>query len=185
MALIGIMDERHALLPHRVAGPVDAGDQDEPSGRALARAAGAQSASPRPVPPPSTASPPLLSPRLYDRTYREHGALIPGGPQMFFTFPEDATRPRCRRLQRGPRPVRRHRPGRSLRFPRLLDQSPTPGRCLEAFHLQQTRFELVVERNLRRRQLTEGGNVEINGRNLRERSTPVGQSDFEPASSTI
>ena len=31
-------------------------------------------------------------------------------------------------------------------FQRLLDQSPTPERCMEAFHLQRTRFELVVER---------------------------------------
>ena len=31
-------------------------------------------------------------------------------------------------------------------FQRLLDQLPTPERCLEAFHLQQTRFELAVER---------------------------------------
>ena len=36
-------------------------------------------------------------------------------------------------------------------FQRLLDQSPTPERCLEAFHLQRTRFELAVERKLRRR----------------------------------
>src|SRR6476660_3457612 len=54
-------------------------------------------------------------------------------------------------------------------FQRLLDQSPTPERCLEAFHLQRTRFELAVERKLRRRQLTENGNVEITGRDLRER----------------
>ena len=53
-------------------------------------------------------------------------------------------------------------------FQRLLDQSPTPERCLEAF-LQRTRFELAVERKLRRRQLTEDGNVEITGRDLRER----------------
>lgn len=54
-------------------------------------------------------------------------------------------------------------------FQRLLDQSPTPQRCLEAYHLQRTRFELAVERKLRRRQLTEDGNVEITGRDLRER----------------
>jgi hypothetical protein len=53
-------------------------------------------------------------------------------------------------------------------FQRLLDQSPTPERCLDAFHLQRTRFELAVERKLRRRQLTEDGNVEITGRDLRE-----------------
>ena len=52
-------------------------------------------------------------------------------------------------------------------FQRLLVQSPTAERCLEAFHLQRTRFELAVERKLRRRQLTEDGNVEITGRDLR------------------
>src|ERR1051326_4970560 len=54
-------------------------------------------------------------------------------------------------------------------FQRLLDQSPTPERCLEAFHLQRTRFERAVERKLRRRQLTDDGNVEISGRDLRDR----------------
>ncbi len=54
-------------------------------------------------------------------------------------------------------------------FQRLLDQSPTPQRCLEAFHLQRTRFELAVERKLRRRQLTDDGNVEITGRDMRDR----------------
>ena len=52
-------------------------------------------------------------------------------------------------------------------FQRLLDQSPTPQRCLEAFHLQRTRFESIAERKLRRRQLTEDGNVDISGRDLR------------------
>ena len=60
-------------------------------------------------------------------------------------------------------------------FQRLLDQSPTPERCMEAFHLQRTRFELIVERKIRRRQLTEDGNIEITGRDLRERTPPVGQ----------
>lgn len=56
-------------------------------------------------------------------------------------------------------------------FQRLLDQSPTPERCMEAFHLQRTRFELIVERKLRRRQLSDDGNVEITGRDLREKNT--------------
>jgi hypothetical protein len=60
-------------------------------------------------------------------------------------------------------------------FQHLLDQSPTPERCMEAFHLQRTRFELIVERKLRRRQLAEDGNVEISGRDMREKSTPIGQ----------
>jgi hypothetical protein len=40
---------------------------------------------------------------------------------------------------------------------------------MEAFHLQRTRFEMIAERKLRRRQLADDGNVEITGRDLRER----------------
>jgi hypothetical protein len=53
-------------------------------------------------------------------------------------------------------------------FQRLLPQSPTPERCVEAYYLQRTRFESITERKLRRRQLTEDGNVEIDGQGLRE-----------------
>jgi hypothetical protein len=60
----------------------------------------------------------------------------------------------------------------------LLDQRPTPERCIEAFHLQRTRFEMIVERKLRRRQLTDDGNVEITGRDLRENTPPVGQQSL-------
>jgi hypothetical protein len=63
-------------------------------------------------------------------------------------------------------------------FQPLLDQSPTPERCMEAFHLQRTRFELIVERKLRRRQLTDDGNVEITGRDLREKAAPPGRSSL-------
>jgi hypothetical protein len=63
-------------------------------------------------------------------------------------------------------------------FQALLDQRPTPERCVEAFHLQRTRFELIVERKLRRRQLTETGDVEITGRDLREKTPPVGQGSL-------
>jgi Protein of unknown function (DUF1488) len=59
-------------------------------------------------------------------------------------------------------------------FQLLLDQS-TPERCMKAFHLQRTRFELIVERKIRRRQLSDDGNIEITGRDLRERTPPVGQ----------
>ena len=58
-------------------------------------------------------------------------------------------------------------------FQGLLDQSPTPERCLEAYHLQRTRFELIAERKVRRRQLTDDGNVEISGRDLRQRNVPA------------
>ena len=89
---------------------------------------------------------------------------------MFFTFPEDARwNPERRAVEFGveigeyqgvvtvPRRV----------FQRLLPESPTPERCIEAYYLQRTRFETIAERKLRRRQLTEDGNVEIGGRDLR------------------
>ena len=52
-------------------------------------------------------------------------------------------------------------------FRRLLPERPTPERCVEAYYLQRTRFESIAERNLRRWQLTEDGNVKISGRDLR------------------
>ena len=52
-------------------------------------------------------------------------------------------------------------------FQRLLPETPIPERCIEAYYLQRTRFESIAERQIRRRQLTEDGNVEISGRDLR------------------
>lgn len=52
-------------------------------------------------------------------------------------------------------------------FRRFIDGAVTPERCLEAYHLQRTRFELTAERKVRNRQLTDDGNVEISGRDLR------------------
>ena len=93
---------------------------------------------------------------------------------MFFTFPEDARWNverqavefgveigEYRGVVRVPRRV----------FQRLLPERPTPEWCLEAYYLQRTRFERIAERKLRRRQLTEDGNVEISGRDLREGSS--------------
>jgi hypothetical protein len=54
-------------------------------------------------------------------------------------------------------------------FQTLLPEAPTPERCLEAYHLHRTRLEVIAERKLRRRQLTDDGNVEITGRGLRHR----------------
>jgi hypothetical protein len=54
-------------------------------------------------------------------------------------------------------------------FQILLPEAPIPERCLEAYHLHRTRLELIAERKVRRRQLTDNGNVEITGRDLRER----------------
>ena len=52
-------------------------------------------------------------------------------------------------------------------FQRLLPERRTPKRCVEACFLQRTRFESIAERKLRRRQLTEDGNVNISERDLR------------------
>jgi len=105
---------------------------------------------------------------------------------VFFTFPEDARWNDDREAVEFTVVVGEYegtvRVTRRV-FQRLLDQSPTPQRCLEAFHLQRTRFELAVERKLRRRQLTDDGNVEITGRDLRERDPrPVAAVDRAYAS---
>jgi len=54
-------------------------------------------------------------------------------------------------------------------FQILLPETPTPERCLEAYHLHRTRLELIAERKVRCRQLAEDGNIEITGRDLRDR----------------
>jgi len=91
---------------------------------------------------------------------------------MFFTFPEDARWNPDRMTVEFGVEIGEYRGvvqvGRRV-FQHLLTKSPTPERCLEAYYLQRTRFELIAERKLRRRQLTDDGNVEITGRDLRER----------------
>jgi hypothetical protein len=95
---------------------------------------------------------------------------------MFFTFPENARWDAEQQavefgveigeyqgVVRVPRRVFQH----------LLPEGPTPERCVEAYYLQRTRFESIAERKLRRRQLTEDGNVEITGRDLRESPAPA------------
>src|SRR5262249_45114372 len=99
------------------------------------------------------------------------GAKLGSPPPMFFTFPEDAhwnaelqvvefgvEIGEYRGVVRVPRRV----------FQRLLTERLTPERCVESYHLQRSRFERIVERKLRQRQLTEDGNVEISGRDLRD-----------------
>ena len=91
---------------------------------------------------------------------------------MFFTFPEDARWNPDRMAVEFGVEIGEYRGvvriGRRV-FHRLLPESPTPERCLEAYHLQRTRFELIAERKMRRRHLSDDGNVEITGRDLRER----------------
>jgi hypothetical protein len=89
---------------------------------------------------------------------------------MFFTFPEDARWNAERQavefgvaigeyegVVRVPRRV----------FQSLLPERPTPERCVEVYYLQRTWFESIAEGKVRHRVLTEDGNVEINGRDLR------------------
>jgi hypothetical protein len=52
-------------------------------------------------------------------------------------------------------------------FQGLPPEAPTPERCIEAYFLQRTRFESIAQQKMRRQQLTEDGNVEIGGRDLR------------------
>jgi hypothetical protein len=100
---------------------------------------------------------------------------------MFFTFPEDVRwNPDREAVEFSVILGQYEGTARIARrvFQRLLEQSSTPERCMEALHLQRTRFELVVERKLHRRHLTEDGDVEITGRDLRERE-PVPHIDHD------
>jgi hypothetical protein len=89
---------------------------------------------------------------------------------MFFTFPEDARwNPKRQAVEFGVETGKYRGVVRVPRrvFQRLLPERPTPERCVEAYYLQRTRFESIAQRKLRRRQLTEDGNVEISARDLR------------------
>ena len=90
---------------------------------------------------------------------------------MFFRFPPDAHWNSQRSVEFGIGVGEYEGVVRVSRrvFQILLPEAPTPERCLEAYHLHRTRLELIAERKVRRRQLTDDGNVEITGRDLRER----------------
>ena len=90
---------------------------------------------------------------------------------MFFSFPEDARWNPDREAVEFGVGIGEYegvvRVGRQV-FRGFLDGSVTPERCLEAYHLQRTRFERIAERKLRQRQLTDDANIEITARDLRE-----------------
>ena len=65
------------------------------------------------------------------------------------------------------RRVSRRGPGPASRLPSPTARAVHPEGCIDADYLQRTRYESMAERKLRRRQLTEDGNVEISGRDLR------------------
>ena len=90
---------------------------------------------------------------------------------MFFSFPENARwNSECDAVEFGVAIGEYEGTVRVSRqvFRRFIDGAVTPERCLESYHLQRTRLELAAERKLRRRQLTDDGNVELTGRDLRE-----------------
>jgi Protein of unknown function (DUF1488) len=102
---------------------------------------------------------------------------------MFFTFPEDARwNAETQAIEFGvgigeyegvvrvPRDV----------FRRFVDGAVTPDKCIEAYHLHRTRFEMIAERKLRQRQLTDEGNVAITGRDLRASPNAAVSSRREP-----
>src|SRR5258708_35148217 len=91
----------------------------------------------------------LLSTNRDDRTISEHHAFSSRRSAMFFTFPDDARWNADHETVEFSVIIGQYegtvRIGRRV-FQHLLDQSPTPERCVEAFHLQRTRFELIVEK---------------------------------------
>jgi hypothetical protein len=90
---------------------------------------------------------------------------------MFFRFPPDARwNVELGAVEFGIGVGEYVRVGRRV-FQALLDQAPTPERCLEAYHLHRIRLELIAERKVSRRQLTDTGDVVITGRDLRERDS--------------
>jgi len=94
---------------------------------------------------------------------------------MFATFPEDARGNGDRQaVEFGVEIGEYHGVVRVPRrvFQHLPPERPTPERCIEAYYLKRTRFESIAERKLRRWQLTEDGNVEISGRDLRSSQKP-------------
>jgi hypothetical protein len=78
---------------------------------------------------------------------------------MFFTFPEGARWNADRQAVEFGVEIGEYRgvvrvPRRV--FQRLLPERPTPGRCIETYFLQRTRFETIAERKLRRRAVDRG-----------------------------
>ena len=89
---------------------------------------------------------------------------------MFFTFPDDGRWNAERQAVEFGVEIGEYRG--VVRVPRrvfqgLLSERLTPERCVEAYYLQRTRFEGIAERKLCLRQLTEDGDIEISGRDVR------------------
>jgi hypothetical protein len=105
------------------------------------------------------------------RTIQEHDRC--GVGTVLFTFPDDVRwNAELQAVEFGVAIGEYRGVVRILRraLQRLLIERPTPERCVEACYLQRMRLEAIAERKIRRRQLSEDGNVEITGRDLREAS---------------
>ena len=58
-------------------------------------------------------------------------------------------------------------------FQSLLEQRPTPERCIEAYHLSRSKFERAAEAKLRTRALSGDGNIDLTLRDLRAEPAPA------------
>ena len=58
-------------------------------------------------------------------------------------------------------------------FRSLLGHAATPSQCVEAYYRERTLFEIAAEEKLRARLLTDEGDVEITGRDLRRNRFPA------------
>jgi hypothetical protein len=97
---------------------------------------------------------------------------------MFFSFPDNARwNPDLNAVESGVAVGEYEGVVRINRrvFQQLLAAPPTPERCLEGYHLHQSRFERIAEHKIRRRELADDGNVEITGRDLRLRTILMGR----------
>ncbi|MBV8774260.1 MAG: hypothetical protein JO166_18280 [Deltaproteobacteria bacterium] len=154
--LVGVVEDRDRLLPDSVTSAVDPSDQDEAACDALSLNG-------------HFAVSLLLSlAHLGYRTIGEHRRRLQW-PYLHSPKTRDGAMSRVQSSSASSSASTRASPASLGAFSSDCSISPTPERCLEAFHLQRTRFEMAVERKLRRRQLTDDGNVEITGRDLRER----------------
>lgn len=89
---------------------------------------------------------------------------------VLFSFPDDARwNPEAETVEFGVSVGDYHGTVRLARqtLHRLMAGTATPEKCLEAYHLHRTRIERAVEAKLRRRELSEDGNVDLTGRDLR------------------
>jgi hypothetical protein len=102
---------------------------------------------------------------------------------MFFAFPDDARWNADRQAVEFGVNIGEYagvvRVSRQV-FRQFVEGAATPERCLETYHLERTWLERIVERKLRNRQLTDDGNVEITGRDLREARPDAGVDRSSP-----